>query len=189
MIGFPAPSAGATLWHTRLSGKLNGVMPSTGPRGNRRATPRRPLSPVSNRISSPVNRFASSPANVIVLIARSTSDAAYFHGLPPSRTIVVMSSSRRALMPAAASSRMRARSPAFCLRVRSNEDPAAVSASSISAHVHIGTSSIAPAPLTGQEVGPHGLPAYAVIPASAGSRRRRPRRTSRSAPLRAPRRR
>ncbi len=31
MIGAPTPSAGATLWATRLTGKLNGAIPSTGP--------------------------------------------------------------------------------------------------------------------------------------------------------------
>ncbi len=35
-IGFPAASAGATLCETRLSGKLKGVIPATGPSGTRR---------------------------------------------------------------------------------------------------------------------------------------------------------
>ena len=35
-IGAPTAMAGATLWATRFSGKLNGAMPSTGPFGNRR---------------------------------------------------------------------------------------------------------------------------------------------------------
>ena len=35
-IGLPAASAGATLCATRLSGKLNGVMPAIGPSGTRR---------------------------------------------------------------------------------------------------------------------------------------------------------
>ena len=38
-IGAPTASDGATLCATRLSGKLNGVMPSTGPIGNRRSSP------------------------------------------------------------------------------------------------------------------------------------------------------
>ena len=38
-IGAPTASAGATLCATRFSGKLNGVMPSTGPIGNRRRMP------------------------------------------------------------------------------------------------------------------------------------------------------
>ncbi len=33
---FPAAKAGATLWATRLSGKLNGVMATTTPTGRRR---------------------------------------------------------------------------------------------------------------------------------------------------------
>ena len=40
-IGAPTASAGATLCATRFSGKLNGVMPSTGPIGNRRRMPER----------------------------------------------------------------------------------------------------------------------------------------------------
>ena len=35
----PAAKAGAILWATRLSGKLNGVMPRIGPIGNRRVIP------------------------------------------------------------------------------------------------------------------------------------------------------
>ena len=38
-IGAPTASEGATLWATRFSGKLNGVIPSTGPIGNRRINP------------------------------------------------------------------------------------------------------------------------------------------------------
>ena len=37
-IVLPVASAGATLWAIRLSGKLNGEMPATGPRGNRRVS-------------------------------------------------------------------------------------------------------------------------------------------------------
>ena len=42
MIGAPTAIAGATLWATRFSGKLNGAMPSTGPRGKRRTIAARP---------------------------------------------------------------------------------------------------------------------------------------------------
>jgi hypothetical protein len=45
MIGFPAASAGATLWTTRLSGKLNGEMPTIGPSGTRRTWAVRPSMP------------------------------------------------------------------------------------------------------------------------------------------------
>ena len=38
-IGAPTASAGATLCATRFSGKLNGVIPRTGPSGNRRSSP------------------------------------------------------------------------------------------------------------------------------------------------------
>ena len=40
-IGAPTASEGATLCATRFSGKLNGVMPSTGPIGKRRRMPKR----------------------------------------------------------------------------------------------------------------------------------------------------
>ena len=46
-IGLPAASAGATLCETRLSGKLNGVMPATGPSGTRRTWATRPSFPGS----------------------------------------------------------------------------------------------------------------------------------------------
>jgi hypothetical protein len=35
MMEFPAAIAGASLWQARLSGKLNGTIPTTGPSGNR----------------------------------------------------------------------------------------------------------------------------------------------------------
>ena len=35
----PAASAGPTLWHTRFSGKLNGLMAATTPHGTRRVKP------------------------------------------------------------------------------------------------------------------------------------------------------
>ncbi len=42
MTGAPTASAGATLCATRFSGKLNGVIPSTAPRGTRRTMASRP---------------------------------------------------------------------------------------------------------------------------------------------------
>ena len=41
-IGHPAAIAGATLCATRLSGKLNGVIPAIGPSGNGLTMPHRP---------------------------------------------------------------------------------------------------------------------------------------------------
>ena len=41
MIGQPAAIAGAALWATRFSGKLKGVMASTGPTGKRCTSPQR----------------------------------------------------------------------------------------------------------------------------------------------------
>src|SRR3982750_4592422 len=54
-IGAPTASAGATLCATRFSGKLNGVMPSTGPIGNCRPMPLREPNgaPVPSRLPSP----------------------------------------------------------------------------------------------------------------------------------------
>ena len=88
-IGAPTASAGATLCATRFSGKLNGVMPRTGPIGNRRISPIRDPSAasVSSRISS------SSPARIVsdaqrnVETARVASTVAHLSGLPPSRAI------------------------------------------------------------------------------------------------------
>src|SRR5690606_28304049 len=60
--GQPAAMAGPTLWATRLSGKLKGVIAPTTPTGTRKAKPRRPwpeavasmgtISPVSRRASA-----------------------------------------------------------------------------------------------------------------------------------------
>ena len=60
----PAANAGATLWTTRLSGKLNGVMPRIGPIGNRRVIPQCDSMPgdQSSGTTSPPIRFASSAA-------------------------------------------------------------------------------------------------------------------------------
>ena len=88
-IGAPTAIAGATLCATRFSGKLNGVMPSTGPRGTRRTSANRPVPPgsVSRRCSSPENRRASSAAQRNVDTARPTSPRAHFSGLPDSAVI------------------------------------------------------------------------------------------------------
>src|SRR3989304_1049593 len=47
MMGLPAAREGATLWATKLRGKLNGEIPTTGPRGTRCTCPTRPSLPGS----------------------------------------------------------------------------------------------------------------------------------------------
>ena len=78
MMGFPAARAGPTLWATRLKGKLNGVIPKTGPTGKRRVIPQRPaLARVRSRGStSPPSRAASSAAKESVVTPRLTSPRA-----------------------------------------------------------------------------------------------------------------
>ena len=75
--GAPTARAGATLCATRFTGKLNGVIASTGPNGNRRTIPMREPSDssVSSRNRSPPNRRASSAAHRNVETARATSTA------------------------------------------------------------------------------------------------------------------
>lgn len=81
-IGDPTPRAGANLCATRLSGKLNGVMPKTVPRGNWRTKTARPSAPsiVSARRNSPSRRRDSSEAQRKVPIARVTSSEDAFRG-------------------------------------------------------------------------------------------------------------
>ena len=76
--GAPTASAGATLWATRFSGKLNGAMASTGPRGKRRTIAARPAAAasVSRRSSSPPSRRTSSAAHRNVAAALVASDRA-----------------------------------------------------------------------------------------------------------------
>ena len=75
MMGSPDANAGATLCETRFSGKLNGVMPATGPSGTRRTYASRPSSPGSQSSAtiSPTMRLVSSAAILNVNAARSTS--------------------------------------------------------------------------------------------------------------------
>ena len=96
-IGAPTASAGATLCATRFSGKLNGLIPSTGPRANRRTTASRPVAAasVSSRCSSPEKRRASSAAQRNVETARPASALAHFSGLPFSAVISRATSSAR----------------------------------------------------------------------------------------------
>ena len=88
-IGAPTASAGATLCATRFSGKLNGVIPRTGPTGNRRISPIRDPSAasVSRRISSSSPWRITSDAQRNVETARVASTVAHLSGLPPSRAI------------------------------------------------------------------------------------------------------
>ena len=88
-IGAPTASEGATLWATRFSGKLNGVIPRTGPIGNRRIRPIREPSEasVSSRISSSSPCRITSEAQRNVDTARVASTVAHLSGLPPSFAI------------------------------------------------------------------------------------------------------
>jgi hypothetical protein len=97
MIGAPTAMAGATLCATRFSGKLNGAMPSTGPRGTRRTSAMRPLAvgSVSSRCNSPEKRRASSAAQRNVEAALVTSTFAHLTGLPASAVISPAISSAR----------------------------------------------------------------------------------------------
>src|SRR5207247_685192 len=46
ITALPAARAGPTLWQTRLSGKLNGVMATTTPHGTRNVKPNLPAPPL-----------------------------------------------------------------------------------------------------------------------------------------------
>ena len=88
-IGAPTAMAGASLCATRLSGKLNGLMPRIGPRILRCTTAIRPSAAgsVSRRWSSPEKRRASSAAQRNVDTARAASARAHLSGLPFSAVI------------------------------------------------------------------------------------------------------
>ena len=133
MIGAPTARAGATLWATRLSGKLNGAMPSTGPRGTRRTSAIRPAAAgsVSRRCSSPENRRASSAAQRKVETARATSARAHLSGLPFSAVISSANSSARPAIPALIRSRAVARAKADSSAAGPVAATAAATASSI----------------------------------------------------------
>jgi hypothetical protein len=108
----PDAMAGATLCAARLSGKLNGLIPATGPirEAPRDAEPALGAGMRSSGIDSPVIRSASSAPSRNVSVARSTSMSASRIGLPASVAMIVPSSSRRALIPALISRRIRPRS-------------------------------------------------------------------------------
>ena len=103
--------AGASLWATRFSGKLNGEMAATTPIGTRRVKASRP-SPIwaaSTGTISPVRRRASAAAKVNVLTARLASMRAVLIGLADSRAMVRAKSSARSASRRAAASRISAR--------------------------------------------------------------------------------
>ena len=134
---FPTARAGATLWATRLSGKLNGVMAVTTPKGKRRTRPQRPAvwGMRSSGIISPPCRLASSAAISKVMAARSVSVRESRMTFPAWRAIERASSSFRALMACEVWARTAARSPLESLRVWPKAFLAAVTASSTWARV------------------------------------------------------
>ncbi len=71
--GHPAAIAGASLWLTRFSGKLNGLIAPTTPMGTRSVKPSLPMPATfaSIAIISPVSVRASTAANANVPAARA----------------------------------------------------------------------------------------------------------------------
>jgi hypothetical protein len=118
-IVFPEARQGATLWATRLSGKLNGVIPRITPIGKRRTRPKCPTPGglASMRTPCPSSPDASCAAKRKVMVARSTSAAANVTGLPASATRMRTNSFRRAAIRSAMRERICARSQAGWERV------------------------------------------------------------------------
>ncbi len=139
--GQPAAMAGATLWTTRLSGKLNGAIAPTTPIGTRRVKPSFPSpgAAASRGTISPASFRASVAANWNVPDARSASTRAVLMGLAASAAMIRANSSRRSVSSRAAASSTAA-------RFQSGSGPAAsaalaeATARSTSAAVHAGTS-------------------------------------------------
>ena len=92
---FPAASAGPTLWQTRLSGKLKGLMAATTPHGTRIVRPTLPAPPgaPSSGTVSPCRRLASSAEPMMVSKAREASRRPSARTLPSSLEISRPSSS------------------------------------------------------------------------------------------------
>ncbi len=107
----PPASAGATLWATRLSGKLNGEIAAMTPRGSRIVQPKwcSPLGSASISTSSPAVRLASSLAQRNVDAPRLASTRASLSGLPPSAAMMRAICSAFSSMRCEARSRMAAR--------------------------------------------------------------------------------
>ena len=110
--GQPAATAGAILWHTRLSGKLNGEIAPTTPIGTRLVKPSlpTPADEASRGTISPVNVRASAAEKRIVSTARCVSTRAVVIGLADSSEIDWANSSSRSDSSCAARSRTAARS-------------------------------------------------------------------------------
>jgi hypothetical protein len=109
--GQPAATAGATLWHTRLSGKLNGVTAATTPNGTRLTRPRRP-SPrglASSGTISPERVRATAAEKRSTSTARATSARELPMGLAASAAISRAKVSARSSRRVAARSRIPAR--------------------------------------------------------------------------------
>ena len=93
----PAASAGPSLWATRLSGKLKGLIAPTTPKGTRRTRPSLPTPAAEASIGtvSPVSLRASTAEKVRVSTQRWASTRAVLIGLPASAAIVIARSSSR----------------------------------------------------------------------------------------------
>ena len=143
----PAASAGATLWATRLTGKLNGEIAPTIPIGclSVNASLPAPAGEASIGTTSPASLRASTAAIVNVETARDASTRAAFIGFPASAEIVRAVSSARSARSAATRSRIAARSWA------GNGSSMAFSAASSAARV-------SPAPALGTR--PTSAPSY-----------------------------
>ena len=112
MTAFPPASAGPTLWQTRFSGKLNGLIATTTPQGTRSVKASLPAPPgaPSTGIVSPWIRLASSAEPRMVSMARLASSRPSAIALPSSTLIVRPRSSWRAAIRSAALRRIRKRS-------------------------------------------------------------------------------
>ena len=108
----PAARAGATLWATRLKGKLNGEMAPTTPIGTLSVSAifPTPAGDASIGTTSPASFRASTAAIVNVEVARAASTRAAFIGFPASAEIVRATSSARSSTSRAVRSRIAARS-------------------------------------------------------------------------------
>ena len=145
--GQPAAIAGATLWATRFSGKLKGLMAPTTPTGTRRVKPSFPSpgAAASSGIISPASLRASTAANWNVPTARSASTRAVRMGLAASSAMIRANSSTRSFNRCAAASRISARRHGGSVGAAF----AAATARVTSAGPHAGTRPIS-APLNGE---------------------------------------
>ena len=133
-IVFPVAMQGATLWATRLRGKLKGVIPRITPSGKRRTIPKWP-SPgalASILMPWPSSASASAAANRKVRHARSTSASAKVTGFPASATMTSTNSRRRSRRSWLILSSVAARASLESLRVFWNAECALAMADSIS---------------------------------------------------------